>query len=439
MGSKKDGKLGLLMLVALVAGNMVGSGAFLLPAGIARIGSIGLWSLAFTVLGALCLALVFAKASLLTSKGGGPYVYVREGLGEYMGFQTAYFYWLAVWVGNAAIVVATVGYLNVFWPVLDNLLVKTLVVLSIVWSLTIINILGVRLVGVIQIITTILKFAPLLIVVVLGWRYFNFDYLSSSFNVSGRSNFSAFSSGTILTLWLFIGVESATVSSNSVRNPNRNIPLATVLGTVIAALIYLTSNLAIFGLLPNEVLANSTSPFAEASEILLGVGGKLLVALGAAIACFGALNGWILVSAQVSKAAAEDGILPKCFASTNQHGVPVVGLIITSLCVTILVLMSIHLQLIEQYDLLILSATSASVIAYFYTAVSEIIIFSSNKLKSFSFFDVVIAVVAAFYSFGAVISSNQRVLVCLFAFMLLTVPLYAMYKARKRPEVKVAD
>jgi len=420
------------MLIALVTGNMVGSGAFLIPTEIARVGSIGLLSLIFTAVGALCLALVFSKMSQLVPKPGGPYVYANAGLGEYMGFQTAYYYWIAAWVGNAAIVVAALGYINLFFPVLDNPVNKTITILTIIWSLTMVNIMGIRFAGVVQIVTTILKFAPLLIIATIGWFYFNPEYLTQNFNVTSGSNFSAFSFGMTLTLWLFIGVESATIPSDSIQNPKRNIPLATVLGTLIAATIYIASNTAIFGMLPNEVLANSTSPFATAAEIIFGGWGKLFVAAGAIIACLGALNGWILIAAQIPMAASDDGLFPKIFGNCKRPGVPTAGLIITSFCISLLVLASTYLGLIQQFELLIIIATTASLFAYFYTSVSEIIILPKKTMDRKTIFHLSVASLAAVYSFCAILGSTKEVIFFMTAFLLFTIPLYAIFRWKNK-------
>lgn len=433
MNKAKD-KLGLLMLIALVTGNMVGSGAFLLPADLARIGSVGLLSLGFTIAGALCLAMVFAKmSSLMPNKSGGPYIYAREGFGEYIGFQTAYYYWVAVWVGNAAIVVAGIGYLNVFFPVLENDLAKTIAILAFIWIPAIVNLLGFRSAGFMQIVTSVLKFAPLLIVGIVGWWYFHPEYLTQSFNVTAKSNFSAFSSAIVLTLWLFVGVESAAIPAESIHNPKRNIPLATLLGTIIAAVVYILSYTAIFGMLPNEVLVNSTSPFAAAADIILGPWGKLFVAFGAVVACLGALNGWILVAAQIPMAAAQDGLFPKVFAKCSRSSdTPTFGLVVTSICITILVLASTFLHLIDQFDLLILSATTATLIAYFYTAIAEIILLPKKPLDRMSLLHVLIAILAAAYSFCAILGSNKEVIFYLTAFILLTIPCYAIFRYYKK-------
>lgn len=434
--NEKKGKLGLFMLIALVTGNMVGSGAFLTPATMARIGSISLLSLGFTVFGALCLALVFAKMSLLVPKTGGPYAYAFAGFGEYMGFQTAYYYWISVWVGNAAIVVAAMAYSNVFFPeLLNNAFAKTVFILGLVWSLTAVNIIGIRFAGFVQIITTVLKFTPLLLIAIMGWWYFHPEYLAQSFNITPGSNFSAFSSAIPITLWYFIGVESATIPANAVHNPERNIPLATLLGTVIAAIIYILSNTAIFGMLPNDVLAASTYPFATATEVVFGTYGKIFVAIAAIVACLGALNGWILVAAQIPMAAAHDNLFPKIFAKCNRAGTPVAGLIITSSLISLLLLVSNYLNIIQQFTLLIDIAVIGGLVAYFYTTIAEIIIIPKNPLGRKSLFHICIAIIAAAYSFYAIFGSSKEIIFYLMAFLLLAIPFYAIFRWKNKNTV----
>jgi APA family basic amino acid/polyamine antiporter len=426
----KKGKLGLWMLIALVTGNMVGSGAFLLPADLARIGSISLVSLVFTVVGALALAMVFARMSLLIPRSGGPYVYAQAAFGEYMGLQTAYYYWVGVWVGNAAIVVAALGYIDALFPILHNSQMKIAMILLVIWLPTLINILGIRLAGAVQIITAILKFTPLIIIGAFGWFYFHPEYLSATFNVTEQSNFTAFSSAVILTLWLFVGVESATVPADSVDNPKRNIPLATLIGTAFAALIYIASNTAIFGMIDTATLANSTAPFAKAMEIIVGPWGRTFVAFGAICACLGALNGWILIAAQIPMAAAKEGIFPKIFDRCNSQGAPTVGLIVTSCCITLLILASTYLNLIEQFEMLILAATTAEVLSYFYTSMAQITLLPKGANSKKERGQLLVAIVAAAYSFYAILGSTKEVIYALMAFILLTIPLYAIFRKK---------
>src|SRR3990167_3063434 len=188
-------KLGFWMLTALVAGNMIGSGIFLLPSSLAAIGSISLFSWFFTTGGALMLALMFARLSMQIPKTGGPYAYAKVGLGRFLGFQTAYNYWITVWVGNAAIVLALVGYLSVFWPAFDQPHIACFTSIAIIWLLTFVNLLGVQSVGIVQLVTTILKLIPILIIGIFGWHFAHGAYFHQYFNMTAppQSNFMALS------------------------------------------------------------------------------------------------------------------------------------------------------------------------------------------------------------------------------------------------------
>lgn len=421
-------KLGLLTLTSLVAGNMIGSGVFILPADLARIGSVSLLSWGFTALGAFLLALVFSKMGSLIPKTGGPYAYVEAGFGEYLGFQTAFTYWVAVWIGNCGVTVALMGYLMVFIPQLSNQYIETCVAISTIWLLTMINLKGVATVGKVQFITTILKLLPLLAVAIFGWFYFHPEYITNNFNVTGGSNLKAFSHASTLTLWAFIGVESATVPAGSVENPSRNIPLATLFGTLIAMILYVASSTAIMGMVPAEVLANSASPFASAAKVIFGQWGSWIIAAGAIISSFGGLNGWILIQGQIAMAASDDKLFPKIFSKRNKAGVPYWSLIITSVLMSILLLSTSNPNLVNQFQLIILIAASATLVIYFYSAISQIIILCkmNYQLKPKDIGHIVIALLGASYAFWAFLGGGKDIVFYVMILLFCSLPLYAI-------------
>jgi basic amino acid/polyamine antiporter, APA family len=430
---QKKNKMGLWTLTSLVTGNMIGSGVFMLPSDLARIGTISLLAWVFTACGALTLAIVFSKMSSLVPKTGGPYIYAQVAFGDFIGFQTAYNYWIALWIGNAAIAVALIGYLCVFFPSLVNPVFGTTLSIAIVWLLTIINIKGVRPASILQLITTILKFLTLLLIAIFGWWYFNPSFITKFFNLTNQSNFSAFSTAATLTMWTFIGVESASIPAGFVTNPRRNIPLATIFGTLIAAGIYITSSTALMGMLPPEVLAASTSPFAAAASLILGKWGELFIAAGAVISCFGALNGWILLQGQVPLAAAHDRLMPKFFAKQNKNKIPVGGLVISSFLISILLLLTAKLNLIEQFRLLILIAAVTQLLAYFYTAVAEIIILPQKEKLTFgNTMQLIVAGLAICYSFWAIFGSGKNIIFYVAMIFFSSVPLYTWIHYKKR-------
>jgi len=432
-------KLGLWMLTALVAGNMIGSGIFLLPSSLAQIGSISLFSWIFTTAGALVLALMFARLSMQIPKTGGPYAYTKVGLGKFLGFQTAYNYWITIWVGNAAIVIALIGYTSVFIPILSEPKIACIAAIAVIWFLTLVNLLGVQFAGMLQLVTTILKLIPILLIGLFGWHYAHPGYFHQYFNITSppQSNFLAISNGAALTFWSFIGLESATVPAEAVNNPTRTIPLATIIGTLIAAAGYILSSSAIMNMMPAPVLQHSVAPFAEAGQIIFGPIGKDIITLGAIISCFGCLNGWILLQGQVVLGAAEDNLFPKIFAQKNRHQIPAAGLIITSALVTLLLFLTISPNLVSQFQVIILLAVLSALIPYFYTAIAEIVILTREKNRKISFLiKLIIAILAAIYSCWAIIGTGEQILYYGCLLLLSSVPIYAWCTKFKSVEEK---
>lgn len=405
--------LGLWMLTALVAGNMIGSGIFLLPASLASFGSISLIAWILTALGAICLGLVFAKLGSIMPRVGGPYAYCREGFGNFTGFQIAYNYWIALWVGNAAIAVAAVSYLTVFFPAFkDNNELTLGVSLGLVWLMTFINIVGVRQAGIFQLVTTILKLLPLILIGTFGLLYVHPAYLLDV-NTTSQSHISAITGAATLTLWSFIGLESASVPADDVENPQETIPKATILGVVLTSVVYILSTVAIMGVIPMSQLAKSNSPYADAAQLMFGHTAYFIIAIGAIISCLGALNGWTLLQGQVPLAAARDGLFPKAFAKETKQGTAYVGLIVSSILISILLLSTYGTGLVQQFTLIILIATLASLIPYFFTCMAELMIFMKHK-EQFSgkrlTKSVIISIIGMLYSFWAIYGSGQQIL-----------------------------
>ncbi len=425
---EKKKTFGFWMLTALVVGNMVGSGVFLLPASLAKLGSLTLISWVLTAIGAVLLSLVFAKLSTVFPKTGGPYIYCREGFGDFIGFQVAYNYWIYMWVGNAAIAVAMTGYLTIFFPILAaNKLVSFLVTAGVVWLFTLVNIWGLKFAGIVQLITTILKLIPLFLVGLVGLFYMDIGNLRE-FNISSESTPFAISTGAAMTLWAFLGLESGTVPADSVINPKKTIPRATIFGTSLAAVIYILVTVAIFGVIPPSVLQHSNAPFADMAEIMFGPFGRAFIAVGAIIACLGALNGWIMLQAQVPLAAAKDDLFPRKFKQLSKRGTPTFGLVLSSILVTLLLLLNFNKSLVSQFTFIIMLATLAAIVAYLYTAMAEFIVFTKKR----GFFrkkdiakPLIISSLAFVYAFWAVMASGEQIVFLGSLLMFSSIPIYA--------------
>jgi APA family basic amino acid/polyamine antiporter len=306
---------------------------------LAAYGGISLVAWLLTTAGALLLALVFARLGRAYPETGGPYAYSRRAFGDFMGFWTAWGYWIAIWAGNAAIAVAFVSYSAEFWPALEaNALLGGLVGIAAIWLLTWVNILGVRQGGVMQAVTTVLKLVPLVAIATLGLLFI--DTANFTWNISGHTDLQALTAAAALTLWAFIGLESATVPADDLADAQRTIPRSTVIGTLIAAGVYILSTTAVMGVLPADTLASSNAPFADAARAMFGSWAGTAVAAGAVISTFGCLNGWILLQGQVPRAAARDRLFPAAFARLSPNGTPVFGLVASSVLVTVLMAMN---------------------------------------------------------------------------------------------------
>ena len=429
-------KLGLFSLTSLVTGNMVGSGIFILPSSLARVGSVSLLSWCFTALGAFLLAIVFSRMSRAIAKTGGPYVYIENGLGKFMGFQTGYLYWIYTGSGNVAITTALIGYLSVFFPQLANPVLGMTVATFLLGFLILINIFGVSRVGTLQLMTTILKLIPLFVVAIFGWKYFHLEYIVNNFNITTSSNISAFSHAATLTLWAFMGVESAAVPSDSVDNPKVNIPLATLFGTILAATLYIACSTVIMGMIPLSELANSSSPFAAAAKIIFGRFGELIVAGGAVISCFGCLNGWILIQSQISMAIADDNLFFKIFAKRNKFNVPAWGLFICFVLLEAMLWLTSSLNLVSQFELAALVAATACLFVYFNVGISEIIWLihhdglqsTSSKVHAF------VALLASTYSIWAFYGSGAEMVFSVMLLLMSGTFFYMLVLLKNKPK-----
>jgi APA family basic amino acid/polyamine antiporter len=423
--------MGLWMATALVVGNMIGSGVFLLPSSLAgAAGPISIIAWVFTGLGAMLLALVFARLGRTFPRTGGPYVYARRAFGDFVGFQTAWGYWIAAWAGNAAITVAFIGYLAVFWPQLaTHNLLGALVGIALIWALTFVNILGVRQGAQVQFITTVLKFIPLAIIAVIGLFFIKGGNLTP-FAPHGTAK--AISAAAPLTLWAFIGLESATVTAEEVKDPERTIPRATIIGTALATLVYIVATISIMGIIPAHTLAASSSPFAAAAGQMFGGSWDKVIALVALFATGGALNGWIMLQGRVPMAAAEDGLFPRQFARVHgERQTPVFGLIVSSLLVSGVMLMNYTKGLVDAFTFVILLATLTTLVPYAYSAAAQAYLYVTERnlfdRKLFAR-DMVIATLAFAYSVWAITGSGKDVIAKGFVLLLAGIPIYVFVK-----------
>jgi APA family basic amino acid/polyamine antiporter len=333
-------RFGLGVAVAMIMGSIIGVGIFNLPTSLSSYGPISLVSMGLTTVGALVLAVLFASLSRRVPADGGPYAYSRVAFGNPLGFANAWSYWITAWAGNAAIAVGWVLYVEVFINTGHNKLGSVLLVLVGLWIPAAINLSGVKNMGSVQVITTILKFAALAFMSTVGLFYISRANFSP-WNVSGESAISAIGGGMAIALFSYLGVEVAAVVAAKVSDPDRNVPKATILGTLATAVVYMLSLTAVFGIVPNTQLQTATAPFSDAINIMFGgTGWGKVMAVFVIISGFGALNGWTMICAEMPLAAANDGLFPEQFKRMSRTGVPVFGIISSTVLASIAMILN---------------------------------------------------------------------------------------------------
>lgn len=422
------------MCVALVIGNSIGSGVFLLPASLAPYGLNSTIAWAFTASGAIALAIVFARLSRAYPQAGGPYAYVNVAFGPLIAFIVAWGYWISIVVGNVTIVTGVVSYLSPLQPwIRDQPGASVAVSLFLLWLLTLVNWYGIKASGWVQSVTTVLKLLPLIAVVVLGFaavRLDNFkDVAQIPLSVSGVT------AAATLTLWALLGLESATIPADKVANPARTIPLATLIGTVVTAFICVIACTTVLLLVPPAILANSNAPFVDLATRYWGGDLGMLVAVFAAISAFGALNGWILLQGELPRAMAASGVFPRIFARESVHQTPGFGLCVGSLLATFLVLANYQKSMVGIFTFMALISTTACLVMYALCSAALLRLQWIHQLGNARTGSVplaIVGIIATAYSLWAIVGAGADAVLWGAALLLAGVPLYYSLR-RSRP------
>lgn len=358
----KTEKIGLWSLTSLVTGNLVGSGVYMLPATLAAFGTLSLVGWGITSLGALFLALVFAGLSSHTQASGGPYQFARMAFGDTVGYFVCWSYWMLSWISNPALAVAAVGALSSLYGPFTPL-ETFLWEFGIVLGLSTFNLMGIKVTGLFEFWITIIKVIPLIILPLMGFFMCETNYFPT-FHMADLSNTQAISAAAALSMWAFIGLETGTVPAGNVIKPEKTISRATILGTLIAAIIYILGTVVIFRVVPLQDLLTSNAPYADAAHYIFGGNWSMPVAVAIIITCLGTLNGWIMVVARIPYGAAKDGLFPSLFKQVNRHGTPYWGVIIAGVCAIPLLLMTFETGLLQQFKTLVDVAVTQILLVY---------------------------------------------------------------------------
>lgn len=434
-------ELGLIIATALVVGNMMGSGIFMLPATLAGKAGPGSTMIAWllTGLGSIFLALSFANLGSKIPRTGGPYEYSKLAFGDFAGFMNAWLYWNGSWIGNAAIITAIASYTGTIIPIVNsNHLIAFLYTSAILWIFTIINIMGTKKAGVTQTAITIFELLLFIIFIGIAAVHFNPSFIHPMFP-KGKG-ISTIPSAATSTLWAFIGFETASVAAGEIKNPEKNVKLSTIIGMSIAVIMYMAINFFAMGAMSQNALAKSSAPIVDILSQFLGKGVSNIILVACIISVLGTTVGWLLATARMSFAAGKDKIFPEVFAKVHpKYNTPHVSLIISAVLTNILLVMNYTQSLLSAFNFMILLATLAYLPIYASTAAAEIILLVKleGKLNIWKFIvKAIVPLIGFAYAVWAIYGSGAEAVMYGFLLMLFGVPFYIYNKLKDQNSIR---
>lgn len=407
--SAKSNKIGVVQLTILTMVNMMGSGIIMLPTKLAEIGTISIVSWLVTAVGSTALAYAFAQCGMLSKKSGGMGGYAEYSFGKAGNFMANYTYGVSLVIANTAIAISAVGYgSELFGAILSPLSIALWTIFTL-WLATVLNFGGARITGNISSFTIWGVIIPVVGISIIGWKWFDGSMYVNSWNPHNVPTFEAIGVSISMTLWAFLGLESACANADAVENPEKNVPIAVLGGTLGAAVIYIVSTNVIAGIVPNLELANSTAPFGLAfAHMFDETVGKVIMGL-MVMSCFGSLLGWQFTIAQVFKSSAEEGYFPAFFKKVTSKDAPVVGMITITALQTLLSLMTISPSLNKQFNVLVDLAVVTNVIPYLLSMAALAVLLKAENVAPQKYKTTVfVAFIGSLYSIYALYAAGEQ-------------------------------
>ncbi|CAI8716303.1 MULTISPECIES: arginine-ornithine antiporter [Pseudomonas] len=373
--SEAPGKLRLGALVALVVGSMIGGGIFSLPQNMAASADVGavLIGWAITAVGMLTLAFVFQTlANRKPDLDGGVYAYAKAGFGDYMGFSSAWGYWISAWLGNVGYFVLLFSTLGYFFPIFGegNTVAAVIGASVLLWAVHFLVLRGIKEAAFINLVTTVAKVVPLLLFVLIAIFAFKLDIFTADIwgvkNPDLGSVMNQVRNMMLVTVWVFIGIEGASIFSARAEKRS-DVGKATVIGFITVLLFLVLVNVLSLGIMTQPELAKLQNPsMAAVLEHVVGHWGAVLISVGLIISLLGALLSWVLLCAEIMFAAAKDHTMPEFLRKENANHVPVNALWLTNAMVQLFLIITLFSA--STYLSLIYLATSMILVPYLWSA-----------------------------------------------------------------------
>ena len=407
--SAKSNKIGVVQLTILTMVNMMGSGIIMLPTKLAEIGTISIVSWLVTAVGSTALAYAFAQCGMFSKKSGGMGGYAEYSFGKAGNFMANYTYGVSLVIANTAIAISAVGYGSEFLGATLSPLSIALWTIFTLWLATILNFGGARITGNISSFTIWGVIIPVVGISIIGWKWFDGSMYVNSWNPHNVPTFEAIGVSISMTLWAFLGLESACANADAVENPEKNVPIAVLGGTLGAAVIYIVSTNVIAGIVPNLELASSTAPFGLAfAHMFNETIGKVIMGL-MVMSCFGSLLGWQFTIAQVFKSSAEEGYFPAFFKKVTSKDAPIVGMVTITALQTLLSLMTISPSLNKQFNVLVDLAVVTNVIPYLLSMAALAVLLKAENVAPQKYKTTVfVAFIGSLYSIYALYAAGEQ-------------------------------
>jgi basic amino acid/polyamine antiporter, APA family len=378
----KDRALGFWTCTALIVGNTIGIGIFMMPASLAPFGLNAVPAWLVTVAGCVLLALVFSGLARAFPGDDGPYNYTQRAFGSGTSFYVLWCYWVSTWVTNATIAIGVVSYLSILVPGLESYpWLPPVTALSLLWFFVLINSLGIRAAAWVQMITTVLKLLPQAGIMILGlWVLFSHPSAYVAHVPPNPISYHEIRGAAAVALFAMLGIECAMMPAGKVINPARNIPLATIVGTVLTALIYICISIVPMLLIPQAELSASNAPFADLFGRYVGAQSGRWLALFVVISGLGALNGWTLVVGELTQAFATHGNFPAALGTVNSRSAPFYAFVLTGIAASVTLVLNYSPSMADVFTFLNLLVTAANLPLYVACSLAVWVLWRQGKL-----------------------------------------------------------
>ena len=428
MSSNQHRVIGFWRGWSIAVGCAIGSGIFMMPTMLAPYGLLGFGGWLVAGAGSILVALTMARLVKRIPKTGGPYVYVNEGLGDFSGFIIAWTYWVACVSAIAGISIAFVGYLGFFLPqIASSQIYALLASLMLIWIIVFLNIRSLENSSKFQLISTLLKLVPLMLIILLGASNFDTSNLPE-LNPANLHPISLIATVTTLVMWSFIGIETATVPADNVINPQETIPKVLIASVITILILYILVSIAIAALVPASELLDSSAPFALAASKILGVTGGAIISIGALISTLGSLNANTLTAGNLSLAAARDGLLPSKFVILTKNGTPIYTYLLTGVFVSILLMLNYTKGMVNAFVFMAMLSTLSTLIAYAFCAIAEFKFAKADAKSTQRNNALLLSCVTFLYAFFAIWGAGIEMIIYSLILILIGTPIYLLKK-----------